>query len=506
MNRAQIAVRLAMFSVTSVACVYSFGCSSRDGTSYEPAGDPIILEGQESSNLKSGCMTVEEPVVESNEEIMAYNAEGPASKRVIFLNRNGGTYSPGSTNSINNTSSIPKSTTQLPGYKGSNADWQAIVSCVKSQFERWNVVVTDVDPGNTTHIEAVVGGHPSKMGLGSGVGGIAPVHGSCQVIENAIAFIFSENLGGVRSNCEVIAHEVGHTMGLDHEYLCQDPMTYLHGCGDKTFQNKATQCGEYAARSCRCGPTQNSIQHLDSKLGLVSSDPNPDPDPNPNPNGDTTPPKVVMGPPEDGGSLPENSVIQVSAKITDDKALAKAVLNWNFNGKNITADCAAPPNGIKCSASGSTYTWSLNVGTGVRYWSVTATDTAGNTTNSPQWTLNLSSNPNNPPPVSAPKIDVSKPSANATYYGGDPLVVRALVTDDQQVSEVNLVWTGPGGNVTIPLNSLGNNEWGMNAKLSATAPAGERKLQIVAKDNEGNKSSSQTITIQVNETTTLPYE
>jgi hypothetical protein len=52
------------------------------------------------------------------------------------------------------------------------------------------------------------------------------------------------------------------SFGLDHEYLCADPMTYLGGCGQKSFQNVGLM-RQYSARSCNCGGgTQNSVQML----------------------------------------------------------------------------------------------------------------------------------------------------------------------------------------------------------------------------------------------------
>jgi len=72
----------------------------------------------------------------------------------------------------------------------------------------------------------------------------------------------------VRSVCETIAMEVGHAYGLDHEYLCKDVMTYISGCGAKSFVDADAPCGEQKKRACEGGAkTQNSYRTLARVLG-----------------------------------------------------------------------------------------------------------------------------------------------------------------------------------------------------------------------------------------------
>jgi MYXO-CTERM domain-containing protein len=73
----------------------------------------------------------------------------------------------------------------------------------------------------------------------------------------------------------VAAQEIAHSFGLDHEFLCADPMTYLNGCGAKSFQDVAAPCGEDQARDCAqagqydCGYNQqNSVQLMTARIGL----------------------------------------------------------------------------------------------------------------------------------------------------------------------------------------------------------------------------------------------
>ncbi len=194
-----------------------------------------------------------------------------AAPTVFYLNKSGGTYVPGNNDSRTNRSTIVSQTRTIPAWNVSAAGWQQVMTCMTTMFWRWNVTITDVDPGNVPHYELVVAGRPQDVGMQAGVGGVSPF--SCGVIGNSIVFTFAEVYGtDYRSVCETNAQEVAHSFGLDHSRLCQDPMTYLSGCGDKSFQNVASACGEYSNRQCQCGgSTQNSVTLLDQRLGLRES-------------------------------------------------------------------------------------------------------------------------------------------------------------------------------------------------------------------------------------------
>jgi hypothetical protein len=186
----------------------------------------------------------------------------------LYLNRNGGTYTPGANDSRANTSSVVSSTTVVPAFACGTPAWNEVVACVSGLFSPFDVQVTDVDPGAVPHVELAVGGLPQDVGLPSGVEGVAPF--TCAVVPNAIGFVFSAQVGcaSPKELCWVAAQQAGTTFGLDHAYLCQDPMTDLTGCGDKSFQDAAAACGELSARACTCGgSTQNSFQRLLTVLG-----------------------------------------------------------------------------------------------------------------------------------------------------------------------------------------------------------------------------------------------
>ncbi len=196
-------------------------------------------------------------------------AEGPRlapvpQHRIVYLNAHGGTYTQGPNDSSKNTSSLAVGSATISAWNKGEAGWAQVVTCARDAFARFDIEVTETDPGETAHVEVVVGGWPDELGLPEYVLGIATMHSDCSVVERGVVYAFAEaHYDDLQSLCETVAHEAGHSFGLDHEYLCEDPMTYLYGCGAKTFQDLDAECGEDWPRPCVCGDaTQNSVRIL----------------------------------------------------------------------------------------------------------------------------------------------------------------------------------------------------------------------------------------------------
>ncbi len=255
---------------------------------------------------------------------------------IFFINKNGGTYSPGNNDARTNRSSIVNQTSTIAPWNVSTTGWNTIKSCMQDLFARWNVTITDVDPGNSTpHYEIVIAGRPQNVGMDAGVGGVSPFTSNCSVIPNSIVYAFAEVYGtAYRDICETAAQEVAHSFGLDHENLCADPMTYRTGCGNKSFQNVAANCGEYSNRACYCGGnTQNSVAMLDARLGLA---------------GDTTPtpPTVAFSAPMNGATVGPGFAINVMANDTDGSI---SQVELRIDG-NLVATDTTPPYGFTAPA------------------------------------------------------------------------------------------------------------------------------------------------------------
>jgi hypothetical protein len=227
----------------------------------------------------------------------------------------------------NRASVLNVSSANVSEFQWGQASWDAVVQCVREMYEPFGVEITDQDPGSTPHYEAVVAGSPDEIGQGSNTGGIAPF--TCGIIDNAVTFSFANIYGGsVQQICEVVAQETAHAWGLEHEYLCEDPMTYLPapgqpGCGAKKFRDVNARCGEYSERNCDCGgSTQNSVQMLTSIFGT----------------GQPSPPEVQITQPADGAEVQPGFVVR--SNITDNVQVMKASL-W-INGQMIQ-EILTPP-------------------------------------------------------------------------------------------------------------------------------------------------------------------
>ena len=228
-----------------------------------------------------------------------------ATGRVLYLNRRGGTYyRAGYNDSRTNESIVPKRDSIIEPWDIDDGGWAEVMSCVRGQFSRWDIVVTDEDPGEVPHFESVVAGRPEDLGLAKGIGGISPFTSTCSTVENSIVFTFAEVFGDNNQVvCEVIAQEVAHSFGLDHEFLCEDPMTYLGGCGNKSFQPVWAPCGETSERPCACGEaTQNSVAMLDARIGISGS-----------PGG----PGLMVASPVDGGEVLPGFAVHAFASSDD---------------------------------------------------------------------------------------------------------------------------------------------------------------------------------------------
>lgn len=205
-------------------------------------------------------------------------ATGLARSRTIYLNRVGAMLTPGQNDSQANTSTIVPRAMLVPGWNPSAADWAATVSCMKEIWSRFDVAITDVDPGATPHIEAIFARSPADVGITDNIGGVSPFTSNCSVIEHSIVFAFTDKLPKrARAICEVMSQEIAHSYGLDHELMASDPMTYLSYTGDREFQDLDVACGESTARPCgiagsTCRATQNSVQLLLSRVGAANRD------------------------------------------------------------------------------------------------------------------------------------------------------------------------------------------------------------------------------------------
>jgi len=250
-----------------------------------------------------------------------------AASKTVYLNRTGVTLSPGNNDSRTNRSTIASQQTTLPAWNTDTTTWNATVACMRELFQPFNVTITDTEPPSTTnYVEAVFGGSPGQLGLPNGVAGVSPFTTDCGIIENSIVFTFTNVIpNDARLACEIMAQEVAHSYGLDHELLASDPMTYLQYNGNRSFKDQVASCGEDTARPCgingnTCRANQNSVSLLKERLGTAG---NP---------GDTVAPTVGITSPSNGATVPPGFDLLFTA--SDNVGVTMATLYVDGNAAN----------------------------------------------------------------------------------------------------------------------------------------------------------------------------
>jgi len=282
---------------------------------------PILLAssaGAESAQSPRGSYRFVTP--EKSSSVISYAAG--SSDTVIYLNPIGGVFFPGSNDSRLNTSSLIDDPTWIPPFLGSSSQWNELVACIDDQFSGFHVEITDEDPGMVPHYEAVVAGDPSNLGQPDHIGGLSPFRLDCGVIDNSVVFVFAELFEDDTDRlCDIVAQEIAHSFGLDHQMNCDDPMSYLGGCGVKRFRNDDAECGEYEARPCACGQeTQNSKRTLAKYLG------------------DSFAPTLEIATPEDGSTVNPSFYIDVRA---EDNVAVERVELW-IDGEQVSSQARRP--------------------------------------------------------------------------------------------------------------------------------------------------------------------
>ena len=334
----------------------------------------------------------------------------------VFLDSAGATLSAGVDDSDSRVSSLLVTraidSLAVPAYSGSAADWRATASCVAEGFAGFAIEVTDQRPAAASYITVMVGGRPAMLGYDDGYSGVAPYTGA--VMADAIAFVFADQIGNrVDAVCQSILHEVGHTLGLDHSHHCSDVMSYLYGCGARTFTDADLSCGELAPRQCANGEaSQNSYRHLADAVGLrgppIDVAPPLDPSPpidleltNPASSADwgdapgedwqvdswnvepevtrDEAPTVAVVSADVGRMANGDRFVDIIVWASDDHGVASVDLGWATPHATHLLSCAGMPDDIAavCVRDGDYYIFTLMVGLGERAFAVRVSDAGG---------------------------------------------------------------------------------------------------------------------------------
>lgn len=185
---------------------------------------------------------------------------------IVYLNKEGGTYTSGPDDSRTNTSSIPTATVTVSSRTITSTQWNQLLLDVRMKLGAYDVALVDVDPGNVPHLEIVI---TDTTGSDFGVQGALGISPGCSDDFSLIGFIFGGPSGGLTLSTRV-ASRIGLTMGLSYTVEGGDLMTWDLQTIGTTFTNTSLNCGQSTATDCRCKQSetqQNSHTEMLAKLG-----------------------------------------------------------------------------------------------------------------------------------------------------------------------------------------------------------------------------------------------
>ncbi len=321
---------------------------------------PVLAEAAAPNGQDTGPTTLDghrDMVVEVGPDeatIVAPETAYAEGYRILFLNRcqGGILIRQGFNDSRTNSSSIIDQDQNFTEYPYGDSSWNSMLNHVRRIMAPFDIEVTDVDPGNVEHTEIITCGQSFR---GNNVLGVAPF--ACGIVKNAIGYAFAENhQDDPRAIAETVAHEAGHTFSLNHLYDCEDPMTYLNGCGEKNFVDANLSCAAvpsgttgWEPAACSCGgSTQNAFATLVSIFG----------------NAAPTPPELKITAPTWGENVVQEFPIRVTA---EDRQNGIAEVALSIDDQPVGAVNALPY----------VFNAPVNLSDGMHIVTIVATDTLG---------------------------------------------------------------------------------------------------------------------------------
>jgi hypothetical protein len=131
-----------------------------------------------------------------------------------------------------------RSEATIPAFEGTDAEWRAVLSCVRSEYRGLPVDFVEKPPTLGEYLLVMVGGLPAELGQVRLWGWSST--GMRAVVPNGVGFVFSaahRAKDRTIALCETLTHEVGHMLGVAHSTDCDDVMSLNPGCKDRDYRS-----------------------------------------------------------------------------------------------------------------------------------------------------------------------------------------------------------------------------------------------------------------------------
>jgi hypothetical protein len=185
---------------------------------------------------------------------------------IVYLNRDGATFTQGPESTVDNTTLVVAEETVFEPHPHGPNNWSSLAGCVRAGLSQFHIDVVEEDPGPVDHTEIVF----STSWTNPDVASISAF--SCNAYRSAPAFVFGDLFAESDwpAECDLALQQFGVVAaGLDHSYECRDYMSYLRsGCDGKEWVDEPLPCGELEERDCKCDrASQNSYQIMLETFG-----------------------------------------------------------------------------------------------------------------------------------------------------------------------------------------------------------------------------------------------
>ncbi len=228
----------------------------------------------------------------------------------VFLDFDGGALTHGEDAAQGQVSCVEGSV-EYPAYLGTAAEAAVITDAVRVAFEPFGIRVVDqAPPPYLPRTTVMIGGHSAPLGVADGVNGLACRVDCDDAVPYETVFVFSETIASASAVGAIAAHEVGHSLGLEHVDGAMFVMNGVSTEGGRAFgdscaplSERTPTCVSTHAQHCE-GMAQDATAELLAVLG---------------PSGAADmPPAIVVHEPVPGAVVVAGTEVVVDIEVTDD--------------------------------------------------------------------------------------------------------------------------------------------------------------------------------------------